>query len=83
MTGLVAIPQDIYSDNAGWPLLVNAIPHTIIQYEDEAAESPRSPRLFDDDEEMEAQLAAEKLEEEAALALAEPEEPTQEEEKKQ
>ena len=81
LTGLVAIPQDIYSDTAGWPLLVNAIPHTKIQYEDEAVESPRSPRLFDDDEEMEAQLAAEKLEEEAALALAGPEDPTEEEEK--
>ena len=38
----------------GWPLLVNAIPHTIIQYEDEA-QNLRTHQLFDDDEEMEAQ----------------------------
>ncbi len=82
LTGLIGLQQDINSDNIGWPLLINAIPHTKIEYEDENVESPRSPRLFDDDDdddEMEAQMAAQKLEEEAALALAGPEEPTEEE----
>jgi hypothetical protein len=71
LTGLIPAPADIYSDDIGWPKLMKELPHTKIVYDDDALESPRSPRFYDDDGEMEAQLAAEQAEEEAAMGLVE------------
>jgi hypothetical protein len=79
LTGLVAIPTDINSNDNGWPLLMHDVPHTKIQYDDDAGESPRSPRFFDDDGEMEAAMEAEKAAEEAAMGLEPAEEAATEE----
>ena len=76
LTGLIATPTDINSNDSGWPLLMNDVPHSVIEYDDDIAESPRSPRFFDDDGEMEAAMEAEQAEEEAAMGL----EPEKEEE---